>query len=102
MTTERSIGLHLPEALEQTRRTIEGVLEYQAEHPELAIRYFNFLDADTETAGLPPWTGRVDGVVVGAGRSPGIAAWLRRGRVPVVNTAADLRKRARHLCGLPR
>ena len=54
MKSECTIGLHLHEGIEETRRTIDGVLCYAAEHPELTIRDFNFLNDFTETRGLPP------------------------------------------------
>lgn len=84
------IGMHMHEGIEQSRRVINGMLKYLEQQPQLELRDFNYLNDDHDTSGVPPWLGKVDGVVLGVGRIPGIAEWLKRGRVPVVNTAADL------------
>lgn len=84
------IGMHMHEGIEQSRRVINGMLKYLEQQPQLELRDFNYLNDDHDTSGVPPWLGKVDGVVLGVGRIPGVAEWLKRGRVPVVNTAADL------------
>lgn len=90
MPTKWSLGLHLHEGIEQTRRTLEGIVKYVAEHPEIELRDFNFFNDDVNTSGIPPWAGRVDAIVSSVGRIKGITTWLMRGRVPIVNAAGDL------------
>jgi LacI family transcriptional regulator len=78
--------------VEQTRRMIDGVLQYVAMHPDLVVRDFSFpKDDGTVPESPPPWLGRADGVVAGLRRFPNLVPWLRAGGVPVVNMGADVR-----------
>jgi DNA-binding LacI/PurR family transcriptional regulator len=87
-----TIGLHMTVGAEVTRRLVDGVLKYLADHEDLKIIDFCYEGDMPELIGCPPWTGRTDGVVLDIPRQPGILRWLRSGRLPVVNTCADLRK----------
>jgi LacI family transcriptional regulator len=77
---------------EQTRRHLEGVLRYSVEHPEIRVADFCYPGDAPDLSDAPPWMGKADGIVAYIGREPGITAWLRRGRVPIVNVCADLTK----------
>jgi LacI family transcriptional regulator len=85
-----TIGLHMHIGLEQTRRIVDGVLKYVAEQPEVTLRDFYYPTNEIHLPEIPPWIGRADGVVANLSRVPGVVEHLRRGRVPVVNTSADM------------
>jgi len=88
---KRIIGIHTPTyALsDHGRRVITGLLRYVEEHPTLAVCDFRYAH-ENELIGSPPWTGKVDGMVIAVGRQQGLTAWLKRGKVPVVVVVADL------------
>jgi LacI family transcriptional regulator len=86
-----TIGLFMS-ADEHIRRITEGVLRFVAEHPDLSVAEFCFRGDTPDLSDGPPWMGRADGIVASIGRDEGITAWLRRGRVPIVNVSADLTK----------
>src|SRR5947209_517063 len=85
-----TIGLHLHIGMEQSRRVVEGILQYAAENPDVAIRDFSFPRNEIALPESPPWIGKADAVIAGLSRVPDIVPWLRRGGVPVINTSADL------------
>jgi len=91
MSTPLTIGVHLFTGWEHTRRVLDGVLQYVGENPQLTIRDFNFRELSPPSEDdVPPWCNQADGIVAGVGRGVHSVAYLRRGGVPVVNTAADL------------
>lgn len=50
MPHQWTIGLHMTAGDEQTRRQVEGMLQYVAEHPELTVRDF-FIRRPTQPLG---------------------------------------------------
>jgi LacI family transcriptional regulator len=87
-----TIGLFMTAEHEETRHHLAGLLRYAAEHPDLNVADFCYPGDDPDLLRAPPWMGKADGIVAYVGRTQGITAWLRRGRVPVVNVCADLKK----------
>jgi LacI family transcriptional regulator len=85
-----TIGVHFTAGDEISRHYVDGVLGYAAERPEVRIRDFSYPGYSPQTSGLPPWTGKADGIVASIPRAPGTMAWLRRGGAPVVLLGADL------------
>jgi LacI family transcriptional regulator len=83
------IGVHFHEGLESSRRMLNGITRYIKQNPELKLRDYNFVN-DYDTAGVPPWKGRVDGIVGAMARINGIMEWLHRGDAPIVNASGDL------------
>ena len=92
MSIERPIiAMHLGLHAEDMSRVVQGVLNYNAAHPEISLEDFCFFkDTPGFASAVPPWTGRVDGAVTGLAREPGVLDWLRGGRVPTVNVAGNL------------
>jgi LacI family transcriptional regulator len=88
-----TIGLHMFAGGDFTRRVTDGVLRYVCEASDVAVRDFCYPQADESPAvGMPPWLGKVDGMIVSARRTPQIVEWVRRGRAAVVTTSADMSK----------
>lgn len=85
------IAIHLGLHSEHMLRIAQGILNYTAAHPEISLEDFCFFE-DTEgfSTPVPPWTGRVDGAVMGLAREPGILEWIRGGKVPTVNVLGNL------------
>ncbi|CAE7378456.1 xylR, partial [Symbiodinium sp. CCMP2456] len=90
MSEKITIGIHSASWTEHSRRVLQGLLNYIEEFPNIQVRDFRFSSNDPNLVGNPPWTGKVDGAIVAAGRNPGITTWIRRGKVPVVMASADL------------
>lgn len=87
--TKLVLGFHAPTWTEPARQLMDGVLRYIEEEPALQIRDFRFSKNDRAYAGDPPWKGQVDGVILNAANGPGAVAWMERGDVPAISTAAD-------------
>ena len=64
------IGLHLPLHVELGQRRLRGILDYADEHPTVTLADFCFTQDTPVPPGIPLWTGKVDGVVMGVSRSP--------------------------------
>ncbi|MGA2253693.1 MAG: substrate-binding domain-containing protein [Thermoguttaceae bacterium] len=92
MNASLTIGLHMTAGHENTRRQTDGILQYAADHTEVSIADFCYPGEDPDLGDVPPWLGKVDGVIVCVRRIPGIMPWLCRGGVPIVGLGADLRK----------
>ncbi len=90
MSEKITIGIHSASWTEHSRRVLQGLLNYIEEYPNIQVRDFRFSSNDPNLVGNPPWTGKVDGAIVSAGRNPGITTWLKRGKVPVVVAGGDL------------
>ncbi|MEW4451726.1 substrate-binding domain-containing protein [Bremerella sp. JC817] len=90
MSEKITIGIHSASWTEHSRRVLQGLLNYIEEYPNIQVRDFRFSSSDPDLAGNPPWTGKVDGVIVSAGRNAGVTTWLRRGKVPVVLATGDM------------
>ncbi|UUO07987.1 substrate-binding domain-containing protein [Blastopirellula sp. J2-11] len=90
MQAKITVGFHAPTWTENARWTMDGILRYLAEEPYIQIRDFRFSVSDENFAGSPPWRGKVDGVIVIAGHTPGVVEWLQRGEVPIVCAVGDL------------
>ncbi|WP_146118832.1 substrate-binding domain-containing protein [Blastopirellula marina] len=90
MTDKITIGIHAASWTDYSRRVLQGLLNYMEEYPSIQVRDFRYSSNDPNLVGNPPWTGKVDGAIVSAGRNPGILSWLKRGRVPVVIAGGDL------------
>ena len=81
---------------EIVERPLGGLLRFAAERQDVLLCDCRTSIADDvfHTDELPPWKGRVDGVVLNIGLGPNVtpddvAHWAARGGVPVVTTAGD-------------
>ncbi len=94
------IGVHGRSWDEVVQRPFEGMLQATEEDSRLVVcdyRIAGESDDESEhfTESYPPWTGKVDGIVisVGMGNAEGpaqVAEWIARGGVPVVSIATDV------------
>ncbi len=84
------IGLHLPLHAEVGYRLLRGVLDYVDQFPTITLADFCFNRDEPVPPGAPPWAGKVDGVVMGAGYDPRMEAWVKRGGAPAANAGSDL------------
>jgi hypothetical protein len=84
------IGLHLPRHVELGQRRLRGILDYADQHPAVTLADFCFTQDTPVPPGVPPWTGKVDGVVMGVSYDRRNMTWIECGRVPTVNTGSDL------------
>jgi LacI family transcriptional regulator len=84
------IGLHLGLHTEGGHRVLRGVLDYADQHPAISLADFCFTEDTPVPRGAPPWTGKVDGVVMSAAYDPRMVSWVKNGGVPTVNAGSDL------------
>lgn len=93
---KKLVGFSAASWQEIAGRWIEGILRYLGETPDLGFRDFSFLQGMEmdELAPPPPWTGKVDGALLGFGvRSDldveDLMRWLDRGNTTVVSLVWD-------------
>jgi DNA-binding LacI/PurR family transcriptional regulator len=90
------IAIHADILQEAVQRRLGGMLRFAHEHTDIL-----FCDQRVPLYGQdarmtdPPWTGLVDGVVLGIGlakkeTAEDVVKWIMRGEVPAVSTAADI------------
>ena len=84
------IGLHFAMFMEIGYRLMDGALRYVSQHSDLGVADFPYYQSEHHFDTPPPWLGRADGVVIGAGKQAGFLEWLEQGRVPVVNCSDNL------------
>ena len=89
----RRIALFAPDVGDYIHRLVDGVLQYQAVHGNFLLTDYRFNEKMLEEVAAaeeePTWSHQADGVIAYVGPQRGVGSWLRRGRVPVVNTSAD-------------
>lgn len=87
----KRIALYSPSELDYINRLVEGVLSYLAERPGFLLRDFHYGEVDFKVPRRgPTWEGwQPHGILCYIGRAPGLAQWLKKTGVPIVNTSTD-------------
>ena len=83
------IGLHLGLHTEVGHRVLRGVLDYVDQHPSISLADFCFTEDTPVPPGAPPWTGKVDGMVMAVAYDRRMVGWVKNGGVPTVNASSD-------------
>jgi LacI family transcriptional regulator len=92
------IGMYGSGWNEYVERPFKGVLAEASKHRRVVVCDCRVSSADDDFRSdehVPPWTGKLDGVVIAIGLGDAtnpqqVAEWLARGGVPVVNISADV------------
>lgn len=89
----KRIALFVPGYLDDVHRLVHGIVERQAEQGGFHLKDYRFrlgdFDDRSQWPDTPPWKNQADGVIAYLGPKPGLADWVRKGGVPVVNMSAD-------------
>ncbi len=89
----KRIALYAPALTEYSQRLAQGVLQYAGEHPDYAIRHFQFGSEMGEPVRPPRWRNwQPNGVVAFVGKQEKIFDWLYATELPIVNTTSDCPK----------
>lgn len=91
MTLKLKFGFYAPYWTNYARMLMDGLVRYLQSHDSIELRDYRYVENIEKTTDHPPWTGDVHGVIINAGCSPEMLAWLKRGRAPIVSASGDFR-----------
>ncbi len=88
---ELKIAIYCPVRSAYADRLLEGALRYCQEHVRIRLRDFRYQDVGFRLPRRPPrWGGwEPHGILCNVGPQPGLAEWLKKTGVPIVNTTTE-------------